>query len=349
MGKLKTRIQQKSFGFHNQKEVFILSIKNNNGMQLQITNFAATITSLEVPDIEGELVNVVVGFDTLQDYITKSEGKESKFLGASVGRYAGRISKGKIIVGGIEYQLHNEQGVHLHGGRKGFDEKVWEIDDIDEEELSVSLSYYSEHMEEGYPGALGVKVTYQLTDDNELNIIYQAISDQDTIINLTNHAYYNLSGENTIADHELKLNCSTYLEVDKKHLPTGKIQSVANTKYDFLVSRKLDTLEEKGIIDDAFIFDKEKEAKVSVYSPKTGIQMDVYTNQPAVVIYTLEEFPDWNFRNGVKYGAFPSICFETQNYPDAPNHEHFPSALLKAKELYKNSSTFKFSIAKNIR
>ncbi len=345
--KLKTKkrkIKQKSFGIHNQKELLVLSLKNDNGMRLRITNFAATIMSLEVPDVDGKLVNVVVGFESLKDYVEKSKAKISKFLGASIGRYAGRISNEKIIVHDIDYPLYNEDGIHLHGGRNGFDERVWDIDYIDEDELSVSLSYLSEHLEEGYPGNLRVKVIYQLTNDNELKIKYQAISDQDTVVNLTNHAYYNLSGANTITDHTLKLNCSNYLEVDKKQLPTGIIKPVVGTKLDFLTSKELNTLENEGIIDDTFIFDPEKEAKAAISSSHTGIHMEVVTNQPAVVIYTQEKFPDWNFRKGVKYSKFPAICFETQNYPDAPNHSNFPSALIKAGELYENRSVFKFSI-----
>ncbi|MEW7292440.1 aldose epimerase family protein [Aquimarina sp. 2304DJ70-9] len=340
----KRNIKQKSSGFHNQNELLILSLKNDNGMRLRITNFAATIMSLEVPDANGKLVNVVVGFDSLQDYIEKSKNKVSRFLGASIGRYAGRIFNKKITVNDIDYPLYHEDGIHLHGGRHGFDERVWDVDYIDEDEMSISLSYLSEHLEEGYPGNLRVKVTYQLTNDNELKITYQAISDQDTVINLTNHAYYNLNGTNTITDHILQLNCSNYLEVDHKQQPTGVIKSVLGTKYDFLTSQKLDKLEEKGSIDDTFIFDIEKEAKVSICAKESGIKMEVYTNQPAVVIYTQEKFPDWDFRKGVKYGKFPAICFETQNYPDAPNHTNFPSALLKAGEYYKNRSVFKFSI-----
>ncbi len=312
-------------------------------MQLRITNFAATVMSLEVPNTYGELTNVVVGFDSLYDYVEKSKTKESKFLGASIGRYAGRISNEKIIVNGVDYPLYNENGVHLHGGRNGFDEKVWDIDHIDEDELSISLSYLSEHLEEGYPGNLRVKVIYRLTNDNELKITYQAISDQDTVVNLTNHTYYNLEGCNTITNHVLKLNCSNYLEVDEKQLPTGVIKTVTDTKLDFLLPQKLDNLEEKGSIDDTLIFDAEKEAKATISAQESKIKMEVYTNQPAVVVYTPEKFPDWNFRKGVQYDKFPAICFETQNYPDAPNHNNFPLVFLKADALYENRSIFKFS------
>ncbi|GAA4278081.1 galactose mutarotase [Aquimarina mytili] len=299
--------------------------------------------SLEVPDKNGKLTNVVVGLDSLQDYINMSRNKVSKYLGASIGRYAGRISNGKIRVNDHNYILYNEKGVHLHGGKNGFDERVWEVDYIDEDELSISLSYFSEHLEEGYPGNLRVKVIYQLTNDNELKITYQAISDQDTVVNLTNHAYYNLNGNNTITDHVLQLHCSRYLEVDAKQLPTGVDKSIVDTKFDFCIPKKLNVLKTKGSIDDTLIFDPEKDPKIIISAEESGITMKVHTNQPSVVMYTPEEFPDWNFRKGTFYHKFPAVCFETQNYPDAPNHNNFPSAFIKAGELYENRSVFSFS------
>ncbi|MBQ4818552.1 aldose epimerase family protein [Aquimarina sp. MMG016] len=343
MKTFKRKVKQKSFGFHHQKELIILYLKNDNGARLCITNFAATVMSLEIPKKNGDLLNVVVGFDSLQDYIEKSKTKESKFLGASIGRYAGRISNEKININNVDYPLYHEDGVHLHGGRKGFDERVWDIDYIDEDELLVSLSYLSEHMEEGYPGNLRVKVTYQLTTANELKITYQAVSDEDTVVNLTNHTYYNLNGKNTITDHTLHLNCTDYLEVNEKQLPTGKILPVKGTKYDYLDPQKLIKLSESGIIDDTLIINSEKNNKAAaITSMESGIKMEVHTNQPAIVIYTPEKFPDCNYRKGAEYNRFPAICFETQNYPDAPNQTHFPSALLKAGELYENKTIIKF-------
>ncbi len=339
----KRKVKQKSFGFYNQKELLVLSLQNDNGMKLRITNFAATIMSLEVPDSKGNLTNVVVGFDSLEDYVEKSKTKESKFLGASIGRYAGRISNKKIRIADTEYPIYHENGVHLHGGKSGFDERVWDIDYLNEDDVSVSLSYLSEDMEEGYPGNLRVKVIYQLTDDNTLKITYRAVSDKDTVVNLTNHAYYNLNGSGTITDHSLQLNCREYLEVGQKQLPTGKVKPVIHSKFDFLETSDLRRLEKEGILDDTLIFDPEKEVRATFISRKSGIKMKVCTNQPSVVLYTPEKFPDWNFRKGVEYDMFPAICFETQNYPDAPNHANFPSSFLKAGEYYENCSVFRFS------
>ncbi|GAA4271216.1 aldose epimerase family protein [Aquimarina gracilis] len=344
MKTLKRKVKQKSFGFHNQKELLVLSLRNDNGMRVRITNFAATIMSLDVPNAKGGFTNVIVGFDSLNDYVNKSKAKESKFLGASIGRYAGRVSNNKIKIADIEYPLYHENGIHLHGGKNGFDEKVWDIDYINEDDLSIALSYISEDMEEGYPGNLRVKVIYQLTNENTLKITYHAISDRDTVVNLTNHAYYNLNGSDSILDHSLQLNCSQYLEVDNKQLPTGKVKSVVNTKFDFLQTSDLRRIENKGVLDDTLIFDSEKKAKAILISEESGIKMEVTTNQPAVVIYTPEKFPDWKFRKEVQYDRFPAICFETQNYPDAPNHVHFPSSVLKAGEHYESCAELSFSI-----
>jgi len=343
---LKRKVTQKSFGFYNQKELLVLSLRNDNGMRLRVTNFAATMMSLEVPDVLGNFTNVVVGFDSLKDYVEKSKNKESKFLGASIGRYAGRISNKKIKIANKEYPLYHENGVHLHGGKNGFDERMWDIDYINEDDLSVSMSYISEDMEEGYPGNLKVKVIYQLTNDNTLKINYQAISDKDTVINLTNHAYYNLNGRGTIIDHSLQLNCSKYVEVDQKQLPTGEIKSVADTKFDFLETSNLKYVSKEGILDDTLIFEPEKEVKATFTSKESGIKMETRTNQPAMVVYTPERFPNWDFRKKTQYDRFPAICFETQNYPDAPNHINFPSSILKAGEYYENNTEFSFSIVR---
>ncbi|WP_051336084.1 aldose epimerase family protein [Aquimarina latercula] len=337
----KRKIKQKSVGFRANKELFILSLKNRNGMRLRITNFGATIMSLEVADNTGKLVNVVVGFDSIEQYLEKSKNKESRFLGASIGRCAGRISGGKVTLNYLNYPLYQEDGVHLHGGKQGFDEKVWDIDYIDEDALSISLSYDSEHLEEGYPGDLRAKVKYQLTDANELKIKYEAISDQDTFVNLTNHAYYNLNGSGSILDHDLQLQCGHYLEVDDKLFPTGILKAVDNTKFDFTNSKCLEVLEFKGGIDDTLIFNKNSGSKGILKSPQTKIKMELFSDQPGMVVFTPKKMPEGTYRGGV-YEQFAAICFEMQNYPDAPNNWNFPSAYLKEGELYENNMCFKF-------
>ena len=339
----KKRIQNTFAGKHNQQNLYVVSIRNDSGMSLCITNFGATLMSLDVPDINGKPVNVVVGFTSVQEYIDKTKVDTPMYIGASIGRYAGRISKEKISINAKNYPLYHHKGVHLHGGKYGFDQQIWQIDSIDEDEMKIVLSYLSRDMEEGYPGNLKAKVTYQLTKNNELIITYHAVSDQDTVVNLTNHAYYNLNGEGTITDHFLKVNASFYLEVDKNQLPTGILKPISNTKFDFTSSKKLDIIQNKGLIDDTFVVNEHHFKIAKLTSPKTGIKMTVKSNQPSVVIYTPERFPNWEFVNNSSYSRFPAICFETQNYPDAPNHKNFPSSYLKAGEQYENRSIFKFT------
>ncbi|WP_378179902.1 aldose epimerase family protein [Aquimarina sp. SS2-1] len=324
-----------------------IKLTNNNGTKLTVTNYGASIVGFEILNKKGELVNVIVGLDIVEDYQEAAYHSSAKFLGASIGRYAGRISKGSFELNNQKYKLYQNSGVHLHGGKEGFDKKLWKIDSINRDQNMVVFSYDSKHMEEGYPGNLQVKATYQLSEDDELKITYTAVSDQDTAINLTNHGYFNLNGYGSILDHLLSLDCPDYLEVDEKQLPTGNIRSVTNSRFDFLELKKLKSLENDGLIDDTFIYSNKQPAiedvKIRLITPLSGLQMEIKTNQPAVVIYTPENFPKWKFKNQVNYTRFPAICFENQNYPDAPNHNHFPSSLLKAGEEYKNTSIFRFS------
>ncbi|MFD2563435.1 aldose epimerase family protein [Aquimarina rubra] len=324
-------------------------LTNDQGTKLTLTNFGASITSLEILNKKREFVNVIVGLDAVEDYPEVAYHPSAKFLGASIGRYAGRISNGSFHLNNQKYPLYQNAGVHLHGGLEGFDKKFWKIDAINRDTNTVIFSYHSKHMEEGYPGNLEVKAIYQLSDENNLTVTYKAISDQDTFVNLTSHGYFNLNGSGSILDHMLFLDCPEYLEVDLKQLPTGKLRSVNGTKFDFLKLKNLQSLTNFGLIDDTFIYNVKNVAstdniKARLVAPASGLQMEISTNQPAVVIYTPENLPNWNFKNQVIYDHFPTICFENQNYPDAPNHLHFPSALLKAGEEYENRSVFQFSV-----
>ncbi|WP_299259377.1 aldose epimerase family protein [uncultured Aquimarina sp.] len=324
-------------------------LANDQRTKLTLTNFGASIVSLEILNKREEFINVIVGLDAIDAYKEISVHPSAKFLGASIGRYAGRIRKGGFVLNDYKYELYEKAGVNLHGGLEGFDKKFWKVDSIDHDTNTVIFSYYSRHMEEGYPGNLEVKAIYQLSDDNNVMITYKAFSDRDTFVNLTNHAYFNLNGSNNILDHSLFLDCPEYLEVDTQQLPTGELRLVNDTKFDFLEPKNLASLENFGLIDDTLIYNAKNGAsidkiKARLIAPKSGLQMEIKTNQPAVVIYTPENFPNWNFKNQTRYDSFPAICFENQNYPDAPNHHHFPSALLKAGEEYENTSIFEFSI-----
>jgi aldose 1-epimerase len=325
------------------KEIELITLENNNGMKLIISNYGATIFSLQVPDKNNKLVHVVAGLSKPSDYIQKPYTDVLLFLNTSIGRYAGRISGGQFKISEKVYKVDHQEGVHLHGG-KGFDQKYWNIEKISNTKTknSVVLSYLSKDSEEGYPGNLKVTVEYKINDKNQLYITYKAITDKETPVNLTNHAYYNLNGGGTILDHDLFINSKRHLDVNSKLLPSGKIKLSKNTLFDYNHKQKVKKKDFIGL-DDTFVLSKGK-LKAALYSPKTGINMNVYTNQPAMVVFTHKKFPSLPFNKVTTYDEFPAICFETQNFPDAPNKSNFPNSILKPNQEYVNASQFDFTI-----
>ncbi len=320
----------------------IIQLKNNNGLELEVLNFGATIISLKVPNKYKKRTNVVVGLEKTNDYISKTYLEKDLYLGSTVGRYAGRISNGSFVINDKEYQLHAKNTIHLHGGKSGFDKKYWHIEHIEKGETpSVTFSCVSKHLEEGYPGNITVRVTYQLTKSNSLKITYKAKTDAATHINLTNHAYFNLNGKSSILDHRLYINSQNYLAVDEKLIPTGSLMATNNTTHNFLQPSNLGT-DFKGL-DDAFVLNT-AQINASLYAKQTGILMNIKTNQPAMVVFTPPTIEGLAFKDSASYDAYPAICFETQKYPDSPNHHHFPSTLLVPKTVYINESSFQFSI-----
>lgn len=325
-------------------KIKVITLKNSNGLKLQISNLGATIICLNVPDKNNELVNVVAGLEA-SDYDKDFYIQNGLYLGASIGRFAGRISKGNFKLNDQEYPLYNVDGVHLHGGKVGFDKKFWAIESLSEDANPVVIfSCESKNMEEGYPGNLKVKVSYQLTEENQVKVKYSATTDADTPINLTNHAYFNLNGKDSILDHNLQLNSIGYLEVNDQLIPSGNIIPSKGTRFDFSEKEVIGREDFVGF-DDCFILGQD-ELKAVLEAPKTGIKMEVYTNQPASVIYTPVQLPDLPYKNDIKYSNFSAICFETQNFTDAPNNENFPSSILKPGETYVNLSVYKFTIEK---
>lgn len=288
---------------------------------LIVLDYGAIIQKILVKDKKGKSTNVVVGLNYPSDYL-----KDEVSLGACVGRYAGRISNGSFELDRETYHLHTKDGVHLHGGKEGFAKKYWTIEEINRgSEPFVKLSYQSKHLEEGYPGNLKVTVTYKLVN-NALHIIHEATTDRTTVVNLTNHSYFRLDDADDVSNYELQLNCPERIETHENLIPTGNLVAVTDTPYDFLWEKPIGNLS----LDTPFALDSKTKKVGTVFSEKSGIYLEVTTNQPGVVVYTPKEFT--------------AICFETQNYPDAPNHDNFPSSLLKPGEVYTNASTFVFGI-----
>lgn len=336
----------------NGKRTDLFVLKNQNGMEVCITNFGGRIVSVLVPDNQGNMKDVVLGFDSIQDYI-----KYPTDFGATIGRYANRINQGKITLDGVNYQLpQNNFGHCLHGGPKGFQYQVFNARQLNDQVLE--LSYLSKDGEEGFPGNLTCKVTFSLTDDNAIDISYSAETDRTTVINMTNHSYFNLDGDpsKSNADYLLTIDADAYTPVDNTFMTTGEIVSVEGTDMDFrkpiaIGARADNDFEQlrngKGY-DHNWVLNTKGDMSRScatLESLNTGIVLDVYTNEPGIQIYA-GNFLDGTLKGkkGVIYNHRASVCLETQKYPDTPNKPEWPSALLRPGEQYESHCIFKFSV-----
>ncbi|WP_352421457.1 aldose epimerase family protein [Proteiniphilum sp.] len=337
----------------NGDSVNLYVLKNGNGAEVAVTNYGGRIVSVMVPDRDGKLQDVVLGFDNIDDYVNIDNN-----FGATIGRYGNRIAHGKIIVDGVEYELpQNNFGHTLHGGPEGFDSKVFNA--VQPNEQSVVLTYLSKDGEAGFPGNLDVRVTMTLTDDNALDLQYEANTDKETVVNLTNHSYFNLSGDanNTILDDLLMINADEYTPVDDTFMTTGKIEKVEGTPMDFrtptAVGERIDQydfdqLKNGDGYDHNWVLNTKgdiSQLAASVYSPATGIQLEVYTIEPGVQVYA-GNFLDGTVtgKNGAVYGKRHAICLETQKYPDSPNKPDWPSPYLKPGEKYTSRCIYKFTV-----
>lgn len=333
------------------KNVKLYILKNKLGSSVSISNYGGRIVSLLVPDQNNKLTDVVLGYDSIGAYRKKGE----PFFGALIGRYGNRIGKGKFALDGKTYNLQLNDGANtLHGGTDGFFSKVWDAKQIDAQKLE--LTYISNDGEAGYPGKLEVKVVYSLTNDNALQIDYAATTDKTTVVNLTNHAYFNLSGEGheTILDHELMIDANAYTPVDSTLIPTGKLQPVAGSAFDFNKVKTIgQSIEEKDEqlkfgkgYDHNFVLTHHdgKTPVAKVKSPITGIVLEVYTTEPGLQFYSGNFLTgiDKDGKGGKSYPLRSAFCLETQHFPDAPNHPNFASTVLKPGDTYKTRTTYKF-------
>lgn len=334
------------------KAVRLISLVNKLGAEAHIINQGAKLVSLVVPSQDG-WVDVVIGHDSIQDYLSSEEA----YFGAICGRYANRIARGKFSIDGQEYSLAVNNGPNaLHGGLRGFNSVVWDI--VAETSSEVTLRYTSPDGEEGYPGTLSVDVTYKLTDENELCIDYKATTDKSTVINLTNHAYFNLSGDGdaSVHDHVLELAAKHYLPTDNTAIPLGQPEQVAGTPFDFTtphtIGERIDTPIDQLVwargYDHTFVLDKplgKLGFAARCYSPKTGVVMQVFTDQPGVQLYT-GNWMSGNMRgkHDARYPARAALCLETQHYPDSPNRPEYPSTRLNPGETFTSTTVFAFSV-----
>ncbi len=335
-------------------KVTAYTLTNKNGMKAKVLNYGGIITELDVPDKNGKLGDVVLGFDNLQDYLTKSP-----YFGCITGRVANRISNAKFTLDGKEYKLAANNGKHtLHGGEKGLDKRVWRAEPmLTADGPALKLSYTSKDMEEGFHGTLQMTVTYTVTNDNALRIDYRATTDKPTPVNLTNHSYFNLAGQGTgtVLDHVLKLEADKYTPTDADLIPTGKIEPVAGTPFDFTKPTRVGE-HIKEVKADPVGYDlnyvrgtKRQENPTliaTVTEPTTGRVMEVLTTEPAVQLYTGNFLKgDVTGKGGKAYPQYGAICLETQFFPDSPNRPEFPSIVLKPGEEYKSTTIYRFKTA----
>ena len=334
------------------KPVTLYYLRNKNNFQAAVTNYGARMVGFVLPDKDGKLRDIVVGFDNVKDYITAKE----RYYGCIVGRFGNRIAKGQFTLDGKTYQLDLNNGVNtLHGGRTGFHSRVW--DAVQPDSQTLVLTYIAADGEEGYPGKMTTQVTYKLTDDNELQISYEISTDKKTIVNVTNHNYWNLNGEGSgsINNHELQIKAAKYTPVDSTLIPTGKLEPVAGTPFDFTIFHKIGERVEADNIqlkygkgyDHNFVLDKgitaEPELITTLKGDLSGIVMDIYTTEPAIQFYGGNFMESLHtLKTGVKDDYRTALCLETQHYPDSPNQPAFPTTVLEPGKKYVSKTVHKF-------
>jgi len=331
--------------------VVLITLKNDAQHSLSITNYGGIIHAWLCPDNKGNVSDVLLGCKNISDY-----QKNHPYFGAIVGRYANRIANGKFTIDDVTYKLaRNNPPHHLHGGNVGFDKKIWDYQIIENSDnITIHLSTESPHLEEGYPGNLKIQVSYTFDNEGQLTIDYEATSDLPTHINLTNHCYFNLSGDNgtTILDHHLQINADSITETDELLIPTGKIMNIKASNLDFSEMTEIGlriknddpNLNKANGYDHNYVISGQINSVAAIAQhPRTGRRLQVFTTEPGIQLYTGNWLNDVNGKNGL-YQNYAGFCLETQHYPDSPNHPNFPSTLLKPNETYRSKTIYKIDL-----
>lgn len=351
---VRPEIKKHTFGQTSDGEpVELYTLSNAKGMEAGIMTYGGTVVSLKVPDRKGKLADVVLGYETLEGYL-----KNNPYFGSIIGRYGNRIGKGSFSLNGKQYTLPKNNGENtLHGGIKGFGKVVWKAKEVKGDDgVGLSLTYLSKDGEEGFPGNLSVTVVYMLTNNNELKIEYSATTDKPTVVNLTNHSYFNLAGEGSILQHELMINASRFTPVDSGLIPTGELRSVKGTPMDFaqsaVIGARIDQKDEQLTIGRGYDHNwalNNATGRLALaaraYEPVSGRVMEVWTTEPGLQFYS-GNFLDGSItgKGGQVYNQRYGLCLETQHFPDSPNKPGFPSTVLKAGQRYNSSTIYRFSV-----
>lgn len=335
-------IFEKVFGFADDKKAAgLFTLQNSRGLRLSVSDFGATVTSLKVPTKSGEVVDVVLGFDSVEDYLDSYSLPSAPYFGTTIGRYAGRIAGGRFCLDGKQIVLNANQGANtLHGGNIGFGQKMWEVKRmLSGNNPSITFGLTSPDGDEHFPGKLIVELTYTLTDENEIVLEYKAITNRNTAVNLTHHSYFNLDGhDGSVLGQQLSVNAKKILKLDSENIPTGEFIDLDGHVFDFSSAKNV-----PESIDNTFVLEGDYGLAATLFSPKNQLKMSVFTNQPGVHIYIGGNcFGKMKGKQNAAYHQSSGICFETQNFPDAPNHKHFPSAILKSDSIYHHKTIYKF-------
>lgn len=341
------KITAQSFGqLKDGREALLFTLVNDE-ISVKITNYGAIITSIDMPNKNGTIENIVCGFDKLETYLSDDYLGSYPYFGAIIGRFGNRIAKGHLEIEGKTYEMAVNNGPnHLHGGLEGFDKKLFDAEIIESpEEVGVKLTYLSADGEENYPGNLKVTCIYTLNAYNDLAIQYYAETDKTTVVNLTNHSYFNLTGhKENILNHELELNATKMTEMTEQ-IPTGRIIPVVGTAFDFTSAKKINADGLEMGYDDNFVFGNEDGTLIMagmLSEAKSGRKVEVYTTQPGIQVYTGYWIPELTIDGKKKFGSFSGIALETQHYPDSVHHANFPTTILKPGEVYDEKTIYKF-------
>ncbi len=325
----------------------IFTLTNNKGAEIRITNYGATVMSLKMPDKNGRFDDIVLGFDSVEEYQTEEYLKSNPYFGAIIGRYANRIANAKFSLGNFEHKLvANDFGNTLHGGKQGFDKVFWQSKTVFKENGSaIEFDYLSKDGEQGFPGNLAISVIYTLNNENEFRIDYTATTDKETVVCLTHHSYFNLKGQGNgdISTHRIQINADNIMPIDENLLSNGKVISVMETLFDYREFKEIG----KNSFDHNFVLNKDSEdmkLAATVFERKTGRKLEVFTTEPALHFFSGNSLDGGlTGKSGSTYGSQAGFCLEPQHFPDSPNHLEFPSTLLKPNELYKSQTIYRFS------